>query len=209
MSKSIFITVLLWIIQALVVGTLISSDFIERAIREEREMMVTWLGASAADEMIAKADGRFIRWFKDSGAIDRSFHFFVPTEEERLNAKGMERLGEKIFPLAEQRLSVFWASVYQSVQRLSAFLMWMPYMLLIIVPAVVDGLLARKIKQVTFGYTSGTRYTAARHLLVFLAFAPMFYLATPISVHPVVVPLWAGLLAIALITLFSNVQKRI
>lgn len=102
-----------------------------------------------------------------------------------------------------------WSAIYQSIQRTTLLLMWLPYTLALFIPALIDGISTRSIKKVTYGYASPVRYHTAFHAVILLFAAIPFYLALPIAVSPLLVPLWAAAISVSVMIMASNLQKQI
>lgn len=204
----VFFWVLLWVLQIMLIGVVVPSDWLENQVEDERRMTFQWLGRDTVETMIEKADSSFESWFEQTGIVSASFAI-IPTREQRENSTGMEDMGAGLWPYIEGRIRIMWITVYQGLQRLAMITMWLPYLLPAILPAIVHGLCVRAIKQVSYGYASPVVYHSAGHFMALLLVAPLFYVTAPISIHPAAVLVWGIALSFALLAMISNVQKTL
>lgn len=209
MPRSLFIMLLVLTIEVVAVGVLTPNDWLHTSIIEERDKVSNWLGDETTDNLVLKTN----RWYKDifvdTGLVHASYGF-IPTEDDREHSGGLGEFGRyDIFPVAKERIDVLWAAIYQSIQRMSLFILWSPYMLPLFIPAVIDGLSVRQIKKVSYGYASPVRYHTAYHFIVVLLAAIPFYLALPFAVTPLVVPVWAAAFSFSVMLMLTNLQKQI
>ena len=98
---------------------------------------------------------------------------------------------------------------YQAIYRLLLFSEWMPYLGILILAAVIDGLVERKIRKKNRGYANPVRYRAGIRLLIILFVVPLLYLTLPISVTPLLVPAWIFAAGAVLMLVTANAQHRI
>ena len=106
-------------------------------------------------------------------------------------------------------MDAVWLSIYQVMQRLALVVAWLPYLSILVIPTLYDGMQRRRIKQMSFDYASPLRHRGAFWLvsgLMILGFAALFF---PFPVPALGVPLIAALLAVALMLLVANTQKRV
>ena len=79
--------------------------------------------------------------------------------------------------------------------------------LLLFVAVVVDGLVIRKVKFATFGYSSPIRFSISAHSMIVVGLLPVLYLVVPLPVTPLFLPFWLLLSAVPIMTLLSNTQR--
>lgn len=204
----VLLILILWAIQVLVIGVLLPMDWLDRQVQREQEMTAAWLGQNTTEIVVNRANDLFTSAFDDTGLIDASFRL-VPTREEREASVGMEDLGAPAWPYVNERLQIMWLTVYQGISRLSMLMLWLPYFLPIILPALIHGWTIREIKKVSYGYASPVVYHSAAHSLVALIFLPLFYITIPIAVHPAFVLAWGIGFAVTVLALASNFQKQL
>jgi len=209
MRNHLFVALVILLIEVVIVGVFTPNDWLTRSIREERTMVTRWLGGKTTQALIQQTNTIYKTLFVDTGIVHASYGY-IPTREDRQNSPGLEHLGERYyFPYFKDRIDVMWSAIYQSIQRLTLFMLWTPYMLPLFIPAMYDGLSIRNIKKVTYGYASPVRYQTAFLTIVFLLAAIPFYLAIPVAVTPMIVPLWTIVFSLAVMLMTSNLQKKI
>ena len=156
----------------------------------------------------ARADATYQALILDAG-VDQKMGRIVPNEEERAKSKGLERLGERLWPQIEERIDALLDLFYCFIRRLHLLLMWLPACIPALVAAAVSGLLIRRIKQTNFQMTSAVlqHYTwricgwaSALFLLVFFI---------PVAIPPVVIPVIVCALAAASGLSLGNIAKRL
>ena len=206
-SKVLF-WILIWVLQILLIGVIVPSNWLVEQVEGERHMTASWLGHETVVEMVENADNKFDVWFQQTRLVERSFAL-IPTQAQRDRSIGMEDMGAGIWEYVETRIEIMWVTVYQGLQRMAMISLWMPYLLPMLVPAVVQGICAREIKKVSYGYASPVVYHSAGHMMALLLVLPLFYITSPFGVHPAAVLVWGIALSITLLGMISNVQKTI
>jgi hypothetical protein len=196
----------LLLVLAELIGVLLFSEraAIEREIAIEYERSVAVMGTAQASRIYHTAQGAFDACFLHTGAYARSYALFVPAQ--RTAVEDAQPLGRGILWVA-RRLDAMWASVFRAYQRAALFASWLPYALLLLVPAAVDGWVQRAIKRDCFGHTSTLSFSIAAYAVVGLVLVPFFLLFFPTPQSPLLVPAWAIAASIATVTLASNTRK--
>lgn len=209
MKRTVLLTAIVLLLEVVIVGVLVPNHWLENSIVSEREMVTDWLGEDTTLSLIESTNKIYKYLFVDTNIVRYSYGL-IPTEEERQRSRGFEEFGRDFFfPYVKSRIDVMWSAIYQSLQRTSLFLMWVPYMLPLFIPAIIDGLSIRNIKKVTYGYTSSVRYHTAYHILVLLLAAVPIYLAIPVAVTPISVLVWACIFSFSAMLMMANLQKKI
>jgi len=85
----------------------------------------------------------------------------------------------------------------------------MPYLGILLLAAFIDGLVERKIRIKTGEYANSVRYRAGIRALLILLVIPLLYLTLPISVPPLIVPIWIFSASVVLMLVAGNAQHRI
>ena len=211
MARSALIMLVLLLLQILVVGVLVPSDFIERQIQNERSMAESWLGQGVAEHVDQRTEAAYTTTLVETGIIQGVHNHLTVDERERGQSDGhsLEGVAETVFPYTESRLEVLWATLYQSFYRAHMILTWIPYLLPIWIPVIWQGVINRRIKQVSYGYASANRYHLSfMAVLLLLALIP-FYLFAPVAVPPAFIPAWGMVLAAVMLVLITHFQKMI
>nr|WP_298059580.1 DUF4400 domain-containing protein [uncultured Halomonas sp.] len=204
-------TTLLFILAAEITFVLafIPGDWINGVIEREADKVERTMGTDSMEWISATA----LTWYNssmiDSGVYKAIHHHVIPTEAERSASTGMEGVGNVIFPWAEGRIEAVMHVIYHIYSRVALVMIWAPYLLLLVIPAVVDGVMRWKVKTTSFDYASPvmSRYGARGMFLTAQLLLIAFVL--PIALNPLVIPA-AMMGAIIMLGLFiSNYQKRI
>ncbi|MHB8697640.1 MAG: DUF4400 domain-containing protein [Sulfuricaulis sp.] len=202
MIKAAFYFWLFILAEVLIVVSFLGRPSVESQIGEEHTMSVAWMG-DEADASYARAYQKFKTIFVDSGAVKTSYDAFLPTTGEQPRDSFL--IGS--FDWFQGRLEVLWAVILRAFQRSYLIIEWMPYTLLSIIPAAVDGWNQRAIKRVSFGYASPVRFHSAMFSLLLFVFLPFFYLFAPFAIHPLAILVWSFCGSITFLVLSSNTQK--
>ncbi len=209
-AKRIFVAIAILLMELIVVAGMIPRSWTSAQIEKEIRSISDMMGEEKATEVQTKAHTWFNQAFVDTGAYEGSFYFFIPTEEQRRRSKGMEDMGQdNLFPFVEKTLISIWTGVLQSTLRLAHYMMWWPFFLLALIPAVGDAILQRRIKQASFAHASPVRYRFAINAFGAVVFLFFFSLLMPIAVPPVAVPIGFAVAAISASFIFANMQKKL
>jgi len=177
-----------------------------RQIEHEFSQTIDLMGQKKAEKIYESANTNFRHMVVESGIFRESYRMFVPDGERDLQGVNVVGRGITWF---EQRLDAFWAVVFRGFQRLALFNTWLPYSLLILVPAAIDGWEQRAIKRDTFGYSSPFRYALAYYGIVAILILPVAYLLIPFPITPLFAPFWAIVAALAIVVAAANTQKHL
>ncbi|KRW83734.1 DUF4400 domain-containing protein [Marinobacter sp. P4B1] len=209
MTKTrILVWVIAWILQIILVGVMLPSDFLQKQIENERRMMADWMGLPAVNKLVTLSNESFDNNFVNTGIVAASYRI-VPSKDEIARSGGIEDLGGQTWSYVEGRLELFWLTVYQAIQRIKTLALWFPYLLPLMIPAVIHGMCVRAIKKVSYGYASPVLYHSAGHALALVLMLPLFYVTSPISIHPIAIFFWGVAVSITIVVMTSNVQKQI
>lgn len=98
-------------------------------------------------------------------------------------------------------------NVYHLLLRLNVLLAWMPMILIMITVSFIDGLVTRKIKAFSFGYSNPVLHNLAAHVAISTFGFSMMLFHLPISVTPYYW-LFAGVVvAMAVMIATGNLQR--
>lgn len=198
---------MLWLLQAAIIALAFKASWIEEQLRGEQSYVEGYLGETAANDLSGRSAAIYKRWFVDTQIVARSYEALIPDRSGPQH--GMEGLAPWLFGWLEARLDTAWWMVYQAIYRSLLFLRWLPYLGALLAASMLDGFVERKIKKTTHQPANNVRYHTSARAVLLLAFLLLFYLSLPINVHPIVVPAWGFLLAIASMVMAANAQHRI
>ena len=205
--RALLVWGLLLLVEGIVVVLLAPPTMIVNAAENEEALIATTMGSDVAEALSAKARVNFDDWFVETGIMAESFHLFVPSEASKRNSAGLETMFEGLFEVVRRRIESLWNLVYVGIQRAHGFFMWFPVLLPFLIAAAYDGATVRRIKLLTFQISSAPVYGASMHLIVLLAFFPLYYAAWPFAVTPLLVPVWFILLSLCIRSLVANLQR--
>jgi hypothetical protein len=210
MPRSLWLSLVIWLVEVLFVAALVSDEWLRSVQRAEDAMIVQYLGKEKDAEVQRAAKDWFQTLFVRTGIQDSIWHYFIPTEAERLGSTGFEDVGrDHLFPFIAARLQVLWDSVYQTMRRFFLLLSWWPFLLAAIAPFAVDGLAQRKIKQSNFDYSSPLAHRYSLYAILGMFYVLLIGLTLPFPIPPQAVPIaWIGV-AVALNVYLAHTQKRI
>jgi hypothetical protein len=121
--------------------------------------------------------------------------------------------GMKGGPLGEVTQSVFNGYMqglmyesYVAAMRLAIVLFWLMFIFPMLMAALHDGFMQRKIKQVEFGSIRPATFSLMGMLVIPAMAMPLMYLALPFNINPAIAPLWAACVSLPLSVLISNTQ---
>ncbi|MGI9295060.1 MAG: DUF4400 domain-containing protein [Pseudomonadales bacterium] len=203
----VLLFLLLWCLQITLVAVFASSAWIQEQIAKEKDSVHAYLGGDTASHIGKRADESFQSLFVDTQVVDGLYGYLIPNAKTPKH--GTEVLAPWFFSWLDDSLQTFWWVAYQAIYRLILFSEWMPYLGILLLAAIVDGLVERKIRKKTGDYANSVRYRAGVRALLVLVIIPLLYLTLPISVSPLIVPIWIFSVSIVLMLVAGNAQHRI
>lgn len=195
--------------EILAIILVIPGSFASKTIKNEMEMAYSYLGGEGGN--FIDENGR--KWkdsvYYDTGFYDAAYWMFIPTEEERQKSRGLENLGTIWFKYAESRLEALEDVIHMAANRYAMLLLWMPAIVILLIPALVDGHMSRRIKQSSFNYSSPILHHYAGRFIALISFALAMLFTLPFSLNPIILPIALMLVAVAFGIALGNFQKRI
>lgn len=167
------------------------------------------LGIQANHWITEEAKQWYQRRWVNSGWQQAIWHFFIPTEAERRASTGLENLALPWFNWVGNRLQVFFSLVFHCGYRLVQMKVWGSMMALLLVPALLDGLLMRRIKKTNFDYASPVIQRYSLRGLGLLLLGQLMIWLMPLPVNPLITPVVMMFGCILLGLSISHLQKRI
>lgn len=200
---------LLFCIQIMLILVFVPGEWTERVIEREAVKTRQVLGTDTQEWIQTTAQRWYDATMIDSGIYRAMHNHVIPSPDERAASRGMENLGNTVFAWAEDRLGAMMRVIYQVYSRAAMALLWLPYLLILLVPAIVDGVMRWKIKQTNFDYASPvvSRY-GIRGIFVISQVGLIAFVA-PLALNPLILPLGMMMIAVMLGLTMANYQKRI
>ena len=183
MPRSILLSLMIWLLEAVLVAALVSDDWLRTIQKTEDALTVAYLGKEKDAEVRNTAKRWFDRLFVKTGAKETVYRYFIPSEQERQLSLGFENVGrDSLFPFIAERIQVIWDGIYQAMIRFFLMLSWWPFLLSALMPFVSDGLARRKIKQSNFVYSSPLAHRYSFFALLGVLYLMMVGLTFPFPV---------------------------
>lgn len=188
-DRAWFIFMLLVFVHLLLYTLIIPEGWLQRVLTSERTATYQFLGPDNARYAEDRAKDMFTWAFVETGIQSQSFRTFVPTPDQLARDGAMaEASSPGVFSWVEGRLRAFWTMVYGVTQRVSSGLLWWPFILITLVPFLVDAFVSRKIKKTSFALTSPHMQGLATRAIPLILIGYFLLLFVPLTVSPVVVP---------------------
>ena len=138
MQRSILLSLMIWLLEAVLVAALVSDDWLKTVQQTEDAMTVANLGKEKDAEIRNTAKRWFDRLFVKTGAKETVYRYFIPSEQERQRSLGFENVGrDSLFPFIAERIQVIWDGIFQAMRRLFLMLSWWPFLLSALIPFAV------------------------------------------------------------------------
>jgi hypothetical protein len=209
MKKPLWLVALLLMVEVLVILLLVPGDWTNRAIDKETSLVEANLGIDTRKWIEDKAD----RWYQsamiDSGFYDAMYYTLIPTEQQRANSRGMENMAPWWFRWLKDRMEAFANVVYQFFTRSALFAVWAPFMLILLAPAVHDGMMTWRIKRTNFDYASPVVHRYSIRFTGYLLMGLGIAFFAPIALNPLIIPIVMMICCVLIGLTIGNLQKRV
>lgn len=209
MKQPFWAALIIIAIEALVVLVLIPGNWTAKVIEEESQLLEIRLGPEEHRWVHDKAR----RWFNSSlietGYYEIVRNHLIPTEEQKRKSVGMQKMGASWFDWAESRLQALANSYYHILTRFALLQTWMPYFLILLIPAVFDGITTWKIKRTNFAYASPLLHQYSTYGIVYIAMFLVALFIAPVILDPVIIPAAIMIACVMAGLMIGNFQKRV
>ena len=209
MSKPWLLVAWIIAIELIVILLLIPGNWTDKAIKRESVLIEQSLGVDTREWVQKKAALWYRSSMIDSGFYNEMYKVFIPTEQERMKSKGMQNMGEGWFLWVEGRMEALMNVIYQFYSRLALLTAWAPYMLILFIPAVYDGMMSWKIKRTNFDYASPVLHRYSVRGTVYLLAGLFIIFFVPFAFNPIIIPIVLMACCVLIGLTFSNLQKRV
>lgn len=207
--KGVVASVVFFFVLVLMLATLVPNDLIDKVMTQERQWGNELLTTEDMRLVIQKTDTFYVSLILDSGIKKAVSDLFMP----KANASSVESFDESVgwwFQYLAERGVALQKIIYQINYRIVMILYWLPFLIVVLVPAAFAGVMRWKAKQHSFDYASPTINNNA---LIFLSWGTVLILLTvlvPIPIPPLVICSFIIIaLPIVISLLISNLPKRI
>lgn len=142
----------------------------------EQSSVAKVLGDARADRAISTANGRFVHWFVETGAVKASFS--GSDTETVLSDGGAATFGR-------HWMRNFWLTIYRAIYRASVAQYWAFGGAVMLIALLNDGAVSRRIRAASAGFANPVTFHVAAHgLLVCFGFgASALLLPLPIVAY--------------------------
>lgn len=208
MIKHLWFWLVMSIVAVFILPAFISTSSYQMRIHGDLAMIEKAFGNKAASEIFAISDHLYSQVFEETGfrtwIID---HYYVDPREEAL---GRREGGEPVGITAKwshNYSTALFANFYEFTFRLTQVAMWITYAFPFVIAAIWDGVMERKIRMLSFSYSSPSVYNGVWHFIIAVLFGLFIYFNLPFVVHPLLFPLAIAVMAFSLRTLVANLQR--
>ena len=187
--------------------------FTSHTVRTQTAKEGLWIRETYGDETALIIRDRADAWY-DTLVVQPQLEqtlrdYFIPTEQQRLNSRGLEDLGSGLWPWINQRIIALTDMLYWLFRRINLFLMWVPACLPAFFIAIVTGWYDRKIKQTNFKYASPAMHLYAWRAVGTLLGGTALSFLLPFAVWPEVYPFVIVAVMLLVGVSMGNIVKRI
>lgn len=207
--KSVWLLCLALMLEIIIISVLVPGDWTGRVINKEKQMIQNQLGAEISHWIGQTSHHWYRSWIVDTQMEQSMRDFFIPTEEQRLRSKGMESMGGFWFVWVEDRIQAFFDVLYQVLTRFALLMVWLPFVLILLLPALWDGLMTWNIKKTTFDFSSPIIHRYSMLALSTGGILLVMGLFAPLAIPPGVLPSMIIGLALMAGLALSHLQKKI
>ena len=193
-----------------VVGFLLNPLFragpsMERFLRQE----ITETRSALGDETTLRVIGFANLVFEDTPlhAIAELSNAAKTSNEDRTLTRSVAGAGGLVMVnLANSYLQGLMLESFVVAMRFAIAVVWLAILAPFLIAAIFDGFMQRKIKRAEFGAIRPATFTIAGMVVIPMMAAPLVYLVSPLSLSPLLAPVWAFLVALPLGLMISNMQ---
>ena len=186
----------------------VTPEYAVRQSMREAEWIDMFLGSDSALRLQQRADATYQLLVIDTGTA-KGIGRIVPNEEERVRSKGLEHLGETLWPRVQERIESLLDLFYWLISRVNMLVLWVTAGKPARICAAVSGLLTRRIKQTNFQLTSAVMQHYTWRICGWACGLFLLAFFAPVAIPPIVVPVIVCSLAVAFGLSLGNIAKRI
>lgn len=196
--------------QLIVILLLVPSTWMNRVTEIEDHWLTDQMGTASATWVREHAETIYATLVVDSGLLRGTYHLLLPTRTQKAQSGAMSGVGTRhVFPYVRDRLKTAFLVLYQSILRAVMFTAWLPFAGLLLLPAVIDGVIAWRIRKTTFNFASPTLNHYALLAISVVVTGLVVALLAPLPVPPLALPLAILVLCPAFYIAVSHTSKRI
>lgn len=209
MKKPWWMAIFVLVIEIAMVLVFIPEGWTQQIIQKESELVNERLSTEAQLWLDTRASEWYQSSMIDSGLYFALYDMVIPSDIEKKNSKGLEKMGGLWFQWMEERLNIISELTYQLFFRIALLRAWLPYLAIMFIPALYDGVMSWKIKKTNFDYASPVWHRYSAKGTLFLGFGLFITLFLPVPLDPSIIPavMVGGCVLMGL--MMGNLQKRV
>jgi hypothetical protein len=202
---------MLWVValESIIITVLLPGNWTTRVIEQEAELLAHRLGAEESRWVHDKARNWYNSSLIENGFYSAVHNHLIPTEQQKTRSTGMRKMGSSWFSWVEARVQSAANAYYHVLTRFALFMTWSPYFLILLIPAVFDGLMTWRIKRTNFAYASPLLHRLSGTIIVYVFIGLVALFLAPIVLDPIVIPASIMISCVMAGLLLGNMQKRI
>ena len=169
----------------------LSYDQLRNTYLHERRQVVSQLGEEAFAEIEQKSSTWFRHLVVDTGILDGSYSICARQGKDKFDDRG---LGDWF----AYRLDVTWLAIQEMFFRFAAIRVWVPFVMVMLVPIFGDGWCMREIRKNRFAAASPAYCGYSKYLLYAVVLGIILAPLLPAAMNPVYVPIGLAMCGVAL-----------
>lgn len=195
-------------LQLIAILFLIPSDHVTEYGQGERTRVASVLGAESEQRITQRADMWFDMLFVRTNIYPwiHEFLFDRYTTDTEVGGSFDDR-GTSDW--IEERFESVWLSVYMSMYRVGTILFWVPFIALILIPAMIDGWSEREKRKWRFIFSSPGVHASSKTIYWLLGMGLLALIMFPIRVDVMVYPIIMLIATMVGWSMIINLSKRI
>ena len=196
-----------WIvlIEVVFVLCLLPVNRIHNIINTESELISQYVGVEQAQWVNSTARTMYQKSFAEPGVYEALHRSFIPDKQYENDAL----YEAPWFEYVENRIKTLSAVVWWFFTRLAVTLSWAPFILILAIPAIYDGVAMWRAKRYGFGYSSPVAFTMLSSTALIIVGGLAMVMIAPVVIHPLLFPMALICLAVLMNVAIRNMAKRI
>jgi len=201
---------MIWVIaiESIIITVLLPGDWTANVIQQESKLLEIRLGPEEARWVHERARDWYNSSLIETGIYQATYNHLLPTLTEKQNSVGMEDFGSPWFNWVESRLQSMANAYYHILARFALLLIWVPYFLILLIPAIYDGFTTWRIKRTNFEYSSPLLHQYSTNTIIYVLIGLVAIFLAPIVLDPTVIPAAIMLMCVMSGLMIGNFQKR-
>lgn len=175
-------------------------------VKSDQRHLAEEIGEHSASIIIDTTDRIYNKLFEESGLhpwVNAHYANGLTPKNELFQ----ENNTDKITKFLKTYTGTFFISMYESTFRLTQLGYWAVVAFPFFLAAAFDGLMTRKVRIISFHYSSPTQYNAMWHLIIILFAGTFVYSNTPFPMPAPIFPLLVFAASMGIRALLANLQR--